>query len=282
LEYINKNQSITHYKYKLKSTILIFLILHSYISQAQTRETDPAYLKNNFGIWQKDESKHFILYYRNYPPAKKNISHSKLLEVLEGQEESLLEISQKTGIDSSTFKNLVKINIWLFSNLKEQRDITKINSPAFSIFPYRSMYFPYNLSHNKHELSHLISQEYWGLFHSSKFQMLIEEGFVNYIDEWGIKKGNFTKSAKKVIRNKKDYIQMIIDNKSSGAKLFVNPYKRDIIVSSAFVKFLIDNYGIEKFKTLWTLLKTKDNTFDEVYSKSFQKLKTDFYDWLKK
>lgn len=249
---------------------------------AQTKETNPEYLKSSYGFRHTLESQNFIVHYRDSLLKGDKINSNSIKYILAAQENNLKSISEKTGVDYSRFNSLEKINIWLFTDHKEQLRITQINSPAFCIHPFWSLYFHYDIAENKHELAHLISQEYWGWFASNKYQMLICEGFANYVDEWGVKKSNFRKSAKKIIGNKKDFIQRMIDNSLGFRGFFVNPYKQDIVISSAFVNYLIDSFGIEKFEQLWKKLKEDETIFQSVYGKDFKALNNEFYSTLKR
>lgn len=69
---------------------------------------------------------------------------------------------------------------------------------------------------------------------------------------------------------KNDY-KINIQNLFNGLNFFTQNSSISYIYAGSFVKFLIDNYGIEKFKLLYT-----DTNFEEIYGKKLQSLEDEY------
>ncbi|MDO8550259.1 MAG: hypothetical protein Q7S39_08940, partial [Ignavibacteria bacterium] len=73
----------------------------------------------------------------------------------------------------------------------------------------------------------------------------------------------------------KNGYKISIDKMYDFSSFFIQTSSLSYIYAGSFTKFLIDNYGIEKFKQLYT-----DLDFQKVYNKSIKKLETEYMAYL--
>jgi hypothetical protein len=265
----------------MRTILLSFLIISTIGAFGQTKETEPAYLLRLHGPWKTHESKNFRLYYRENPKVSKNLSDSDLKAISQSQQDNLYCIGKLLSVPKEDLDTLRKINIWMFQDLKEKTEITKISATDFCIPPYWSIYCTYASSKAAHELGHMIIDEYWGYFKSRKYNFIIAEGFASFVDEGhGKRNYDYLEKAKKVTRHNKYSMSNII-NDVTVTGIFKNPYTQKAIVAGGFVKYLIKEYGIEKFKNLWLTLTDNGEAFNLVYNKSLDELAIDYMAFLK-
>ena len=266
-------------------TKILTLVLLSFIPVGlfgQTKETDPDYLLRLHGPWKTYESKNFKFYYRENPQIAKNLTDSDLVSIANSQQLNLYRIGDILSIPHNRLDTLRKINVWLFKDLKEKTDITKISADAFAIPPFWSFYYTYEVAKAAHELGHLVIDEYWGYFKSKKYNFVIEEGYASLVDEGhGNRDSDYFKKSKKITKRKKYSMTNIINNVNVPS-VFKNPYTQKAIVAGGFVKYLIKEYGIDEFKTLWLTLNDDGEAFESVYNKSINELAADYMDFLSK
>lgn len=255
-------------------------ILLSFGSYGQTKETEPDYLLRLHGPWLTHESDHFRFYYRENPVSTKSLSDKDIKEIVDKQEKNILRIAGLLNIPKENIDTLRKINVWLFRDLKEKDLITKIPSTDFSIRPYWSAYHTYISSGSAHEIGHLIINEFWGWFKSKKYQFLIEEGYASIVDEGNGKRDfDYYLEAKKILKKDGFKIEQIVNNEPVRI-FFKNPYTLKAIVSGAFVKYLLSEKGVDKFKQLFQNLGDDEKVFEEIYEQTFSNLIEDFYKFI--
>jgi hypothetical protein len=150
-----------------------------------------------------------------------------------------------------------------------------VKSSAHCLTPYWSIYYNKENVTGAHELAHLLSQHYWGNTSSDKFDFLLNEGFAFLADEGDFYNFNFYTKARKILKDDKYTIGNIVKHNTKGN------YKKRAIVSGAFVKFLINQYGLRKFVKLWKKINEGKASFNTIYSKSFKDLESEFYAFIK-
>jgi hypothetical protein len=260
-------------------TILILLFITVGV-RGQTKETNPDYLLRLHGPWKTHESQNFRFYYRENSRIKMNLSVSDLESIASTQQANLYRIGDLLSIPYEKLDTLRKINVWMFKDLNEKTEITKIHATDFAIHPYWSIYCTYSSAKSAHELGHIVIDEYWGHFKSEKYQFVIEEGFASLIDEGhGARDFDYFKKAKRITRSRKYSITNVINN-AYVTGIFRNPYTQKAIVAGAFVKFLIEEHGVDKFKILWLTLRDDGQAFALVYGKPIEEIATDFTNFL--
>jgi hypothetical protein len=76
------------------------------------------------------------------------------------------------------------------------------------------------------------------------------------------------------LKSKKYQINRIISSSAGDS------YEKQAFVSGAFVKYLIETYGIEKFGELWLSINKEEadeEVFKVVYNQSISNLESNFY-----
>lgn len=225
----------------------------------------PEYLLKDSTFWNKNESQHFKFF------TSKNVNYELINSVIENQEKNITHIGQIMGIKD--LEILPKINVWIFNNDYEKYLKTQVRSNAHALTEYWSAYYNKGNASGGHEIGHIMSQHFWGYLQSKKFDFLLEEGFVFYIDENRFFKFDFYEKARGMLQNDKYRISTIIDENNN------NDFENKAIVCGAFDKYLISNFGIEKFANVWKHIED-ENIFISTYNKSLTDLEKDFYAFL--
>ncbi len=225
------------------STIL-FLISLSCNKKVVFKDTlmemnKPSYLLKDSSSWTSIEDKYFKLHVSNSIedseyPKKIQIVQQKIFQHLY----KLMKVERQTD-------SLPKIDIFILKDIKEKYLKTQHKSSAHAIPPYYAAYYTTANAEGAHEITHILNSHFWGFFRNQKFAMLLNEGFSFYSDEGMIFKFDFYEKAKEILKNEKYQINRIISSKTGSS------YEKQALVSGAFVKFLIENYGIGKFRELW-------------------------------
>ena len=99
----------------------------------------------------------------------------------------------------------------------------------------------------------------------------MQEGFAFYVDENRLFKFDFYEKAKGILRNEKYKISAIVEENNN------TNYEDKAVVCGAFIKYLITNYGVEKFAKRWRMVEKNENVFNIIYSKGLSDLENDFY-----
>ena len=86
------------------------------------------------------------------------------------------------------------------------------------------------------------------------------------MDEHGYFDFDFYDKATKIL------ISNIVKTNSKGK------FKERTFVAGAFVKFLIENYGLDSFVQLWKTIREDEYEFSKIYGKSFDTLELEFYE----
>jgi len=222
-----------------------------------------AFFRKRLVQWKHKESPHFIFYYPEGGIAERDIN-----DIMKDYEKNYEKI-----IDFLNIKALnTPIQCYLFSSADKLWEMTGADC-GFTRPHVRQIYTLYSTEMKENEpparlIAYIIS------FSINK--KINNEPFI----QWGLAEF-FTQEE---LKNK--VIQLKKANKfiplSSLRKGFYN-YERDVALteSGSFVKFLIDAYGIYKFKTIWPA-EDIDKALKELYKKSFKDLEKEWQIYLKK
>ena len=228
---------------------------------------DPEYLIKHSGPWNKLENESIILL------ASDKIKNESLLQsILESQTENISHILNILEIQSP--KKAQKVFVWIFNDDNEKYLKTQVKSNAHCLSEYHSVYYNKSNSKGAHELGHYLTQIYWGYLKSQKYEFLLDEGFAFLVDEGRFFNYDYYLLAKEYISDTK-YLIKNINYNSPG------DYKKKAFVSASFLKYLIQEFGIESFKKLWQSIEEDDKAFEQVYGKSFLDLQNGFYNFIK-
>jgi len=220
--------------------------------------------------WTVYNAIHFNLYYRPDSRASKRID-----SVVTIQEKGFIEIHKK--LHQPIISD--KINFFIFNSLEDKINITNHRSDAHAISSYNSVYYVDNpeLSNvfGLHEVSHIIVHKTIGLGAAGPFKLFTNEGLAVWTeDKWG-KLPLYDYYKKKF--NENDICEPIE---------FIDKYdKTDSLKNvygawGAFTKYLIDNYGIDKFIILHKTGNDK-NGFKNIYGISVEEANEQFLVFIK-
>ena len=253
--------------------IILFLIFQSCNNKVEFKDTlmemnKPSYLLKDSSAWTSIEDKYFRLHVSI--SIKDSEYPQKLRAIQQGVFEHLFRLMEiEEPIDS-----LPIIDIFIFKDIKEKYLKTQVKSSAHSLPPYYAAYYPKVNAGGAHEITHILDSHFWCPFSNSKFGMLLNEGFSFYSDEGVIFEFDYYEKAKGILKDNEYQINRIVSSKTG------NSYEKQAFVSGAFVKYLIKNYGIEKFKELWMSIneeKADETVFKAVYNESLKQLESKFY-----
>lgn len=254
---------------------LIFIIFAGFFTSCEPQPkfpatlmemNNPAYLLNDSLFWNKNESEHFLYY------SSKKIDRDFIKNVIDNQENNITNIAKIMNVND--IDTLPKIKVWIFNSDHEKYLKTQVKSNAHSLTEYWSAYYNKNNATGAHEIGHIMSQHFWGYLKTKKYNFLMEEGFAFYIDESKFFKFDFYKKAEGLIVNDKYRISSIIKENNN------DDYEDKATVCGAFVKYLITNFGVEKFAVLWKNIEN-EGAFNATFSKSLSDLENEFYIFLK-
>ena len=228
----------------------------------------PSYLLKDSIAWTSIEDTYFRLHISN------SIKDSEYLErLMKTQQDIFIHLFKLMEIEEQS-DSLPKIDIFVFKDIEEKYLKTQVKASAHALPPYYTAYYIKDNADGAHEITHILDSHFWCPFSNGKFGMLLNEGFSFYSDEGVIFDFDYYDKAKKILKNEDYQISKIVSSTAG------NSYEKKAFVSGAFVKYLIESFGIKKFKELWLKVsKDKiDNTvFDIVYNQSFVDLESNFY-----
>lgn len=231
-------------------------------------------LRNNG--WNLETTEHFKFYFdlATDPELRQ--------ETMAAQENNFQELARLMGIP---LDGKDKILFYLFRDIEQKKILTLVDSDAHAISDFPAVYhLPFN-STGGQEVGHVMTQKYWGSIpKTSNYSLIIDEGFNFYIDDERFYKGALWNQA---LKSKKENQEITIEAlilANNGEKLegVENGSHQldESFIAGAFVKFIIDNYGISKFEALWRSAaidaRAQSQIFDKVYGKSITEISEEF------
>ncbi|HNV82546.1 MAG: hypothetical protein GX467_11065 [Rikenellaceae bacterium] len=228
----------------------------------------PSYLLKDTSFWTSIEDKYFRLHISN------SITDSEYPHKLQVAQQGVFNHLFKLMEIKEPIDSLPLIDIFIFKDIEEKYSKTQVKSSAHSIPPYYAAYYLTVNAGGAHEIAHILNSHLWCSFSNEQFDMLLNEGFSFYSDEGIIFKFDFYETAKQILKSKKYQINRIISSSAGDS------YEKQAFVSGAFVKYLIETYGIEKFGELWLSINKEEadeEVFKVVYNQSISNLESNFY-----
>lgn len=213
-------------------------------------------------LWQKRKSSHFTFCFFPHSFAAINIKG-----VIVEREKAYQIISQFLSVDIPE-----KILWYLFPSYEEGKRLLGTLEPNQAIPASLTIFTIHGEHHQQtpgHELTHILSF-YINDAYTNSYKFL-SEGLACYLDQSG-------KDYHAVSHNLLNQNQLIPLDKIIDLNDF-RKYDPKITYPQAtsFMKFLIENYGWERFKTLWLVRKNLKEEFQKIYHKNFEEVE---YDWL--
>ncbi len=253
--------------------VILFLIFQSCKNNVEFKDTlmemnKPSYLLKDSIAWTSIEDQYFRLHISN------SIDDSKYPQKLQSIQQDIFKHLFKLMKIEEPIDSLPKVDIFIFKDINEKYLKTQVKSSAHALPSYYAAYYPTVNAEGAHEITHILDSHFWCFFSNNKFNMLLNEGFSFYSDEGIIFKFDYYEKARKILKNEEYQINRIITSTAGSS------YENQAYVSGAFVKYLIENYGINKFEEMWLKInkdKMDNNVFDIVYNQSLSDLETKFY-----
>ncbi|MEN6453332.1 MAG: hypothetical protein ABFD10_03670 [Prolixibacteraceae bacterium] len=229
----------------------------------------PSYLLKDSNAWSSIEEKYFRLHISS------SIKDSKFIDGLRLTQQSIFNHLFKLMEIEEQLDTLPKVDIFVFKDINEKYLKTQVKASAHSLPPYFAAYYIKDNAEGAHEITHILDSYFWCPFINGEYGMLLNEGFSFYSDEGIIFKFDYYEKAKKILKNEDYQISKIVTSTAGDS------YEKKAFVSGAFVKYLIENYGINKFKELWIEINKEEiinSVFDDVYNQSLKDLEKKFYE----
>lgn len=267
--------------------ILAVLILASSLVFSHLKEGELGieytrdYITRNF-LTASVETEHFVIYYTPGTPEAENIAliagdhewrYHQLKEFL--QTSSNYAVTQKPSLlvpDLVGDTTAPKIRSYIYPDTETRKKLIGAGETAIANPIHREFHLVYDSFPNtvlKHELTHVMSSEFgiMGFRISPKVGLL--EGLAVAAD-WGADEFTPHEWSKAMIKAK-----AALDIKGIvGIGFWQAPPQKSYVLMGSFVRYLIDTYGIEKFKTVY-----RTGNF-LIYGKSLDELISDWETFL--
>lgn len=201
--------------------------------------------------WQSYESEHFIFYYQ-----KDHLTEAEIISIVENQEALFIEITDLLDLEFSK-----KITYYLYRYRKDYEGIPGAYCVGTEIqfLCEFCVDFCKNGLNDAHEMTHALASEI-GFQHG-----LLAEGLAVYVEDYYIRGENLHSIVKILLEE--DRVTPLED--------LVDDFWCDILynydIAGSFVVFLIEEYGMDKFKELYSKPLSEDS-FGEVYWRSLSVL----------
>ncbi len=255
---------------KFSATIaaLMLLAIFAGCTSFMARNSPDYVLKQ--GEWNTRSTEHFEFYFRPGSRSEKQID-----TIVEGQERNYAEILQL--LDASDPK--LKIKTFIFPSLEDKTRITASSVYAHAVYPHNTVYcIDSDTIRNvigKHEVTHLIVSAVWGSLAQGPLNWIVNDGIAVWTDgHWnGTELFEYMNLnlAKGGIVTPYD---LAMHNTSPDQRIHRYP------VAGAFVKYLIQQYGLEKLKQLYGEGHSQKD-FLKIYGLEFSEASREFIEYMK-
>jgi len=233
----------------------------------------PEYLLTKSGPWDINQFERGVIY--SNTALKNDIDSLCALHLSHIEHAARLTGMTQEGIDL-----MPKFNIWLFKDIDDKYRKTQLKS-IHCISDYNAVYYPAEESKSAHEYGHLLAYYNWGHMLNRKYSLFLDEAFAYYVDEGRAFKFEYYEKAKEILDNDGYAVSKILAGETPF-DLFANKGRKKAFVCAAFIKYLVNSYGIEKFAGLWKAVRKNDSgAFQQIYNKDMPELEQEFYRFLK-
>jgi hypothetical protein len=228
--------------------------------------------------WLKKETTHFYIYYRPESEAERDIE--KFIEILE-----ILQVKYEN-----------KINFFVYNSPEDLKKNVYERTWGFALGEHEAIayYYPSNAQHEPrlgsfaHEVVHIIV--YWTV--GVKGSNFLNEGIAEAIEKYSLlwirppKLWLHYRSSMLLKNGKLLSIKQLSDNKffkdiQNSRELYYTYYLYD--QCGSLMRYLIDQYGIEKFKSFFPKA-DEDNyraVFQYIYGKSIDEFEEEWHEFLR-
>ena len=262
LKWKKKTDSTSISKVFFTFIIMVFLFFYFILSPKFGFTTTNSSLRNHLS--NQIESEHFILH------VDKRISKENIKQILLNQEFYYLQLSK-------FFKDKPgkKLTSYIFYDRNQKKELFgSANADVAKPWLY-SVYISFDSweSTLKHEIAHCFTADFgWGIFKlAAGFNPALIEGAAEsadgFYDENGI---NYLASLAY-----KNNFRINIESLLSSFSFFSSASSLSYIYSGSFAKYLIINYGVNKFKILY-----QTNDFEKTYNQNLTDVVNDYTKYL--
>jgi len=247
---------------RISYTLVVAAIFYLFLSPVWGYSTTFSRLKNELPVMV--ETEHFTIY------ADRRIEESTLRFIAVNQEYFYQKLSDFL---SEEFDE--KINSFIFKSSLQKKYLFGSGNADVAKPWQNSVYVSFDTWENslEHEIAHCFAGKFsWGIFKvAADFNPALIEGIAEacdgFYDEMNI---HFLAS----IAHKNNY-KASISNLFSGFSFFGNVSGLSYIYSGSFIKFLIEQYGVNKAKQYY-----RTNDFEKSYDIKITKVETDYGEFL--
>jgi len=261
--YILSKRSLIKSKTILACSIVVALVVSFFLSPILGFSTNEKSLTNI--LPNKIETDKFIIYFDKIDSVEQNILSLHFHYYF-----SELEKSVKTTPSK-------KVKAFVFENYDDKRKyFGSGNADVAKPWLYQIYLDKYSWKSTlRHELAHIFSAEFGSSFLklAGDLNPFLIEGFATANDPFI----DILSVDNLAAIHYKNSNQNIISSLNRSLNFFGFNSTLSYIYSGSFCKFLIESYGIEKFKRYYS-----GNNFEEVYSKNFLEVTEDYLNFLKK
>jgi len=255
---------------KLLATIaaLIYLVFSAGCASYTARNTPDFTLKQ--GEWNSRSTEHFEFYFR---PGSR--SEEQIDNIMNGQERNYTEILQLLNAGDPK----LKIKTFIFQTLEDKVRVTGSSAYAYAhvIYPHRTVYCvdsdTIKNAIGKHEVTHLIVMEVWGPWAQGPFNWIVNEGIAVWSDgHWN---GTELFEYMNIYLARGNIITPYDLAMHTSADQGYHRYP----VSGAFVKYLVQQYGLEKLEQLYREGNSQED-FLGIYGLEFSAASREFMEYI--
>ncbi|MBI4641773.1 MAG: hypothetical protein HY731_13840 [Candidatus Tectomicrobia bacterium] len=223
---------------------------------------NPPGLTYTYRDWLQYESKHFLFSCDPKSPVAGRIrAHADTYD------KTFEEISQVLGVQLNE-----KIRVYIYASSEAFRreeggDMYSGRASGRLMEIHESPFIPPG-----HEMAHILADHIGSVYPEYPF---LREGLAVYFEGSERQRRLHTIAKDYLTRKELTSLEPLKDRFRDLKPAMTYP------VAGSFVKYLIDTYGLEKFKALWVSGLELEKAFSKVYGKSFRKVGQEWMDMLK-
>lgn len=226
--------------------------------------------------WLKRESVHYFIYYRPGSPASKDIDKiAKTLDSCFGDALTQLKVD---------FSD--KISYYLYNSPDDLGRWANWSRWGFFVgeFEYAvQVYASINYRIDAHETVHVIAYHTIGIAKLIFLNEGLAEAVTHYHDRWSLGKLVIHETCKSLLHQGKLFSLEVLADNDRFKEIYLSPEGNDYYTEcGSFVRYLIDQYGLDKFKFLLPRA-GEDNhrkVFQEIYGKSIDDFEKEWHEFL--
>ncbi|MEE9429431.1 MAG: hypothetical protein V3V16_00200, partial [Melioribacteraceae bacterium] len=251
-------------KFVVITIVMMFYLTFSFYKVELDLATDTSKIESE--LTTKIETEHFEI---SLPP---NISEREIELVKINHEFYYNELKKLLGTEPTQ-----KIKSFLFESGAQKKRLFGANNADVAKLWMNQIYLNYNNYDNslKHEIAHIFSAEFANGFFKmpAMYNPGLLEGYAmaieNNYDDFDI-----DYLAKLAYKNG---FKISLKNLFSNFSFFMQTSSITYIYAGSFIKYLVDNYGLEKVNEIYSTL-----NFEQIINKSLDELEIVYFDYLEK